>query len=637
MENIGRILRIHGPVITLTDIKAKIGDVILLGEWRLISEAIRIFGDHVVVQCYEDVSGLKPGDPAWNTGRPLVVELGPGLIGSIYDGLQFDEKKIGAFWERGLRVSRLDKERKWEFIPIVKKGEKVSEGDIIGVVPETRVVQHRILVPPGLANLEIVEIYEGKFTVTETIAIAKTKDGKTVELKMMQEWPIRVPRPYKTRVSLTEPLVTGQRVIDTFFPIAKGGTAAIPGGFGTGKTVTLQQLAKWSDADINIYIGCGERGNEMAEALHDFSRLVIPRAKIKRIKREDDKLKVEIFHETGVKLVERAIFIANVSNLPVYAREASIYTGVTIGEYFRDQGYDVALMADSTSRWAEALRDIAGRLEEIPVERGFPAYLAERIAQFYERAGRVVTLGTKKVIIDFQETDRIGSLTIMGAVSPPGGDFSEPVTAITSRFVSVLWALDKELAFKRHFPAINWLLSFSYYVDLVRVFWERYDPEWYTLRGEAMKILEEASEIEQIARIVGEKALPEEQRLILQIADLIKEGFLIQNAFHEVDTYCRPEKQTKMLRVLIEFYKLAKKLVDNGVPVDVIFSKSSVKRLYKMRLEGLSVERVCELAEKGEFDKIEEESRKELQMIDEMFVAIKKDLQEIAKMYEIKL
>ncbi len=402
----------------------------------------------------------------------------------------------------------------------------------------------------------------------------------------MQEWPVRKPRPYKKRIQLTEPLITGQRVIDTFFPIAKGGTAAIPGGFGTGKTVTLQQFAKWCDADIVIYIGCGERGNEMAEALSEFPELEDPR--------------------TGMKLIHRSVFIANVSNLPVNAREASIYTGVTIGEYFRDQGYHVALMADSTSRWAEALRNIAGLLEEIPVERGFPAYLGERIGKFYERAGRVVTLGSEH---------RVGSLSILGAVSPPGGDFSEPVTSLTSRFVGTLWALDTELAYKRHFPAINWLKSFSRYIDLVREFWFKIDKEWFDLRLEAMKILEEASEIEHIARMVGEKALPEEQRLILLAAEIIREAFLIQNAFHEVDTYCLPEKQVRMLRVIVEFYRLAKRLVESKVPIDLIRELPFIKRghIYNMRFEP------------------------GLEFVDWVAKEMRRQLSELAKKYEVEL
>ena len=564
----GKIVRINGPLVIAENVpNAKIGDIVYLGEERLISEIVRIFGNRIACQCYEDTSGLRPGDPVINTGEPLSAELAPGLIGQIFDGLQFSEIKLwdtyGPFMQRGAKIERLDKKKRWEFIPTVKSGEEVSEGDIIGTVQETSAVSHRILVPVGIKKAKIVEIYEGSFTITEPIALIEMTDGTKKELTMLQRWPVRFKRPYKARLPSTEPLITGQRVIDTFFPVAKGGTAAIPGGFGTGKTVTLQQLAKWSDADIIIYIGCGERGNEMADVITHFPEIKDPR--------------------TGKRLIERSIFIANVSNLPVYAREASIYLGVTIGEYFRDQGYSVALMADSTSRWAEALRDISGRLEEIPAERGFPAYLAERIAEFYERAGRVITLG---------RDNRIGALTIMGAVSPPGGDFSEPVTSITLRFVGTLWALDKELAFRRHFPAINWLLSFSRYIDQLSGYWNKIDPDFIRFREEALSLLQEASKIEEIARIVGEKALPESQKLILLIAEIIREGYLIQNAFHPIDTYCPPEKQAKMLRIIMEFYRLAKKLVENNIPVERIRELPRVVRNLKVMKEKGSLEEI---------------------------------------------
>ncbi len=551
MQNAGKIIRVNGPLILARNVpRARIGDVVNLGSEKLIGEIVRIKEDVVAIQCYEDTSGLRPGEPVINTYEPLVVELGPGLLGQIFDGLEFSEIKLhevyGPFIKRGIRIERLDRNKKWEFAPKVKVGDEVSSGDIIGVVQETPLIEHRILVPIPIETYKpiegkVKEICEGKFKITDTVAVIETKDGKTISVTMLQKWPVRIPRPYKSRLKLEEPLITGQRVIDTFFPIAKGGTAAIPGGFGTGKTVTLQQLAKWSDADIIIYIGCGERGNEMADVIDKFPKLRDPR--------------------TGRLLIERSVFIANVSNLPVYARESSIYLGVTIGEYFRDQGYSVALMADSTSRWAEALRDISGRLEEIPAERGFPAYLAERIAEFYERAGRVLTYGKDK---------RVGSLTIMGAVSPPGGDFSEPVTSITLRFVEALWALDKELAFKRHFPAINWLMSFSKYYTTLSEYWEKIDPEFAELRSRAISLLEEASKIEQIARIVGEKSLPEDQRLILLASEIIREGFLVQNAFHPVDTFCPPEKQASMLRTIMEFYNITYPLVEKGVPVEKI-------------------------------------------------------------------
>ena len=558
--NYGRIVRINGPLIFGKNIpNAQIGNVVLLGEQRLIGEIVRMKGEIAAIQCYEDPSGLRPGDKIENTREMLSAELAPGLIGQIFDGLQFSEIKLwelfGPFMRRGVKIDRIDRKKKWEFIPKVKKGDYVEPGDIIGEVPETKVINHRILVPLGIKG-KIVEIYEGKFTVIEPIAIIEDENGKRKEIRMLQKWPIRIPRPYKSRLPPSQPLITGQRVIDTFFPIAKGGTAAIPGGFGTGKTVTLQSLAKWSDADIIIYIGCGERGNEMADVITHFPKLKDPR--------------------TGRLLIERSLFIANVSNLPVYARESSIFLGVTIGEYFRDQGYHVALMADSTSRWAEALRDISGRLEEIPVEGGFPAYLGERIASFYERAGMVITLG---------KDNRVGSLTIMGAVSPPGGDFSEPVTSITMRFVSVLWALDKNLAFKRHFPAINWILSYSKYVMNIAEFWERIDKDFLKFRNEALSLLEESVKIEEIATIVGERALPEEQRLILLVADILKEGFLIQNAFHKVDMYCPPEKQALMLRVIMEYYhKTRKMIIENKIPIEIIAS-------FKIKFEAPDVKK----------------------------------------------
>jgi len=532
VEKIGEIKRINGSLIIAEGLKGvKIGDIAYVGDLKLIGEVVRISGREVALQCYEDTSGLRPGEHVISTGTPLVAELGPGLIGGIFDGLERSElelwKKAGPFIKKGYRVIPLNREKKWHFKPRVKPGDKVVEGDIVGVVRESKVVEHRVLVPVGI-NGVVENIEEGEFRVDEPVAEVRLPNGVKREIKLMQTWPVRIPRPYKERLPLAQPLFTGQRVIDTFFPIAKGGTAAIPGGFGTGKTITLHSIAKWSDADIVIYVGCGERGNEMADILTHFPELEDPR--------------------TGEKLIERAIFIANVSNLPVSAREASIYMGITIAEYYRDQGYDVGIIVDSTSRWAEALRDLSGRLEELPAEEGYPAYLAERIAEFYERAGRVVTLGSER---------RIGSVTIMGAVSPPGGDFSEPVTSTTMRFVGALWALDTELAFRRHFPAINWLRSFSRYVDVLREFWERYDPNWFRLREEALRLLEESSRLEEIARVIGEKALPDEQRLILLVSEILKEGFLVQSAFHEVDRYCPPEKQVRMLRAIMEFYRRA--------------------------------------------------------------------------------
>ena len=577
MEKIGEIKRVNGSLIIAEGLEGvRIGDIAYVGNLRLIGEVVRISGREVALQCYEDTSGLRPGEHVVSAGMPLVAELGPGLIGGIFDGLERSEielwKRTGPFIKKGYRVIPLNREKRWHFKPRVKPGDKVLEGDIIGVVKESKVIEHRILVPIGI-NGVVENIEEGDFKVDEPVAEIKLPNGVKREVKLMQTWPIRVPRPYKERLPLAQPLFTGQRVIDTFFPIAKGGTAAIPGGFGTGKTVTLHSIAKWSDADIIIYVGCGERGNEMADILTHFPELEDPR--------------------TGEKLIERAIFIANVSNLPVSAREASIYVGITMAEYYRDQGYDVGIIVDSTSRWAEALRDLSGRLEELPAEEGYPAYLAERIAKFYERAGRVVTLGSER---------RVGSVTIMGAVSPPGGDFSEPVTSTTMRFVGALWALDTELAFRRHFPAINWLRSFSRYVDLLKEFWEKYDPNWLRFREEALRLLEESSRLEEIARVIGEKALPDEQRLILLVSEILREGFLVQSAFHEVDRYCPPEKQAKILRVIVEFYNRASELVRLGAPVE--------------RIRGLkNLVELLRLKEKRKLDEIDEAEKR---LVEEM-------------------
>lgn len=582
----GKIKRINGSLVIADELSgAKIGDVIHIGSFELIGEVVRITGRDVAIQCYENTSGVKPGESVVSTQMPLVAELGPGLMGSIMDGLEFSETKMwdltGPFMKRGTKIAPLDRKKEWNFVPKVKKGDKLVAGDIIGTIQETSVIEHRILVPPGIKG-EIIEISKGDHTVEDDVITVKNSDGKKTGIKMMQVWPVKLPRPYKSRLPLAEPLVTGQRVVDSFFPIAKGGAAAIPGGFGTGKTVTLHQLAKWSEAHIIVYIGCGERGNEMADVITHFPTLKDPR--------------------TGKELIERSIFVANVSNLPVSAREASIYMGVTMGEYFRDQGYDVAIMADSTSRWAEALRDISGRLEEIPAERGYPAYLAERIAEFYERGGRVYTLGSDR---------RTGSVTLMGAVSPPGGDFSEPVTSISLRFVGTLWALDTNLAFRRHFPAINWLMSFSRYTDLLEDYWSKFDPEWLKFRDKALALLEEASKIEETARIIGEKALPDEQRLVLLISEMIREGFLVQSAFHEVDTFCEPEKQAKMLRSLIEFHGLIEPLVKAGIPIDKIRDLPTVVEIMRLK------------------------ERKGLEWIDKTMEKANSEVNDLAKQYEV--
>ncbi len=550
----GEILRVAGPVVTATGMHARMYDLVEVGEEGLMGEVIGIEGERAIIQVYEDTSGVRPGEKVVNTGRPLSVELGPGLLGRIYDGVQRPlpvlREMMGDFIRRGVSAPALDRKKKWKFIPSVKAGEKVSGGGILGEVQEAEHVVHRVLVPPNVSG-RIKEIYEGEFTVEEPIGYFE--DGK--EIKMMHTWPVRFPRPAKERFMPDVPLLTGQRVLDTFFPVAKGGTAGIPGPFGSGKTVTQQQLAKWSDADIVVYIGCGERGNEMTEVLEEFPKLEDPR--------------------TGAPLMERTVLIANTSNMPVAAREASIYTGITIAEYYRDMGYDVSLMADSTSRWAEALREISSRLEEMPGEEGYPAYLAAKLSEFYERAGRVRTL-----------CDKEGSVTIIGAVSPPGGDFSEPVTQNTLRIVKVFWALDAKLAHRRHFPSINWLNSYSLYVDTLRRWYEeKVAPDWGRMREEAMRILQEEAELQEIVQLVGSDALPEEQRLLLEVARMIREYFLQQNAYHEVDTYTPLEKQYEMLKSILKFYEYASRALQSRVPLEDILSLKSRVELSKVKYE----------------------------------------------------
>jgi V/A-type H+-transporting ATPase subunit A len=553
----GVIERINGSlIIAKFEAEPKIGDLTEVGNLRLMGEIVRLSGENAFIQCYENTSNLKPGEPVYDTNQPLVAELGPGLMGSIVDGVERSEVKLwnqaGPFISRGISIPPLDREKKWTFVPTVKVGDKVVAGDIIGTVQETQSFLHKVMVPPETSGV-VTEIKGGDFTVVEPVGKLKTDRGE-IDLKMMQSWPVRTPRPHKERLPLSMPLMTGQRVIDTFFPVAKGGAAAIPGGFGTGKTVMLQQVSKWADADIIVLIGCGERGNEMADVVENFPNIQDPRS--------------------GRLLIERTIIVANVSNMPVSAREASIYMGVTLAEYYRDMGYDVAVMADSTSRWAEALRDISGRLEEIPAESGFPAYLADRIAQIYERAGRVINLGSE---------ERRGSITFIGAVSPPGGDFSEPVTTHTLRFIGTFWALDSELAFRRHFPAINWLRSFTRYIDVAADWWSQYDLTWEQTRAKAMKLLEDASEIEETARIIGEKALPDEQRLVLLIAEMLREGFLVQGAFHEVDTYCEAEKQVQLLGIIVGFYEAVDPLIRKGIPIEKIRELSIVSEIMRLK------------------------------------------------------
>ena len=542
----GKIYNVAGPVVKAKEMKgAKMYDLVRVGEEKLVGEIIELKEDTATIQVYEDTTGLKPGDEVINTGMPLAVELAPGLMTSIYDGIQrplpWIMEKTGDFISRGIDVPPIDRKKKWDFVPSVKKNDKVKKGDIIGTVQESPVVEHRIMVPLDIEEGVVKSVEEGKHKVEDVIVTIKV-GRKERELTMLQRWPVRIGRPFLEKLPPTLPLITGQRIFDTFFPMAKGGTGAIPGGFGTGKTVSQHQLARWSDADIIIYIGCGERGNEMTEVLRDFPELKDPR--------------------TGEPLMNRTILIANTSNMPVAAREASVYTGITLAEYYRDMGYDVALMADSTSRWAEALREISGRLEEMPGEEGYPAYLASRLAGFYERAGRVKVLCSN---------EREGSISVVGAVSPPGGDFSEPVTQNTLRIVKVFWALDSDLADRRHFPAINWLRSYSLYLERVKGWWEEnVAKDWLELRNEAMALLQREEELQEIIRLVGPDALPPLDRVVLEGARVIREDFLQQNAYHEVDTYCPHKKQYEMLRIMLKFYHLLKECIGKGVAFDDI-------------------------------------------------------------------
>ncbi len=569
-ERVGSIISISGPVVSAKGIPdIKIGEVVYVGEERLLGEVVRVARDHFVVQVYEDTGGVRPEEPVYASGKLLVAELGPGLMSSVFDGVQRPLnvilEKTGPFIRRGVKVNALPRDKKWEFKPTVKVGDKVSPGDVIGTVQETSMIEHRIMVPPGISGV-VKEIHEGNFTVEDTVAVIETASGQ-VELNMIQEWPVRRPRPFAERLTSEVPLIIGQRVIDTFFPVAKGGAAAIPGGFGTGKTVTLHKVAMYSDSQVVIYIGCGERGNEIAEMLKEFPELIDPKS--------------------GKSIMERSIIIANTSNMPVSAREASIYMGITMAEYYRDQGYHVTLIADSTSRWAEALREISGRLGEMPVERGYPAYLPDRIAEFYERGGRVRALGSP---------EREGSVTVLGAVSPPGGDFNEPVTIHTLRFVGTMWALDPELAYRRHFPAINWLRSFSQYAEIVERWWVKNVAEDFPrYRAKALRLLTVSSEIEAIASVVGESALPDDQRLILLAAEILKEGFLRQTALTGVDVFCPPLKQYWLLKLMIDFFDRAYDLITRRVSVEEIVNLPEVYEMMRVKEDERDLDAVKEL------------------------------------------
>jgi len=542
----GTIKKVAGPLVIAKDMKdANMFDVVRVSDQRLIGEIIEIHGDEASIQVYEETSGLAPGAPVESTGVPMSVELGPGLIGSIYDGIQRPLNKImevsnGNLLKRGVEVPSLDRDKKWHFKPSVSAGDTVSEGDVIGTVEETEIVTQKIMVPPGV-NGKVDAISEGDYDVTASVAKIKTDGGESVDIALMQRWPVRRGRPYKAKLSSDKPLITGQRVIDTLFPIAKGGTAAVPGPFGSGKTVVQHQLAKWAEADIVVYIGCGERGNEMTDVLNEFPELKDPK--------------------TGKSLMERTVLIANTSDMPVAAREASIYTGITIAEYFRDMGYSVALMADSTSRWAEALREMSGRLEEMPGEEGYPAYLGSRLAQFYERAGRVQTLGSD---------DREGALSVIGAVSPAGGDISEPVTQATLRIVKVFWSLDSALAYKRHFPAINWLTSYSNYLNTIGGWFdENVDGnDWMALRQKMMNLLQDEAELQEMVQLVGMDALSAPDRLKMEAARSIREDFLHQDAFHEVDTYTSLKKQHMMMQLILSFYEQASEALKKGASIE---------------------------------------------------------------------
>jgi len=539
-EKTATIIRVNGPIVTATGMRdAEMYELVEVGPLRLIGEIIRLAGDRAVIQVYENTSGLKPGEPVFRTEHPLSLLLGPGLVGNIYDGIQrplrvISERK-GTYIERGEKVPPLDLERRWHFRPAVAEGSNVAPGTVFGAVRETQLIEHRLLVPPSVEGVVQGLVAEGDYTLKDVLLRVTGPKGEH-PLTMVQSWPARRARPVLSRGVPTVPLVTGQRVIDTFFPLARGGTAGVPGGFGTGKTIIQHSLAKWCDADIIVYIGCGERGNEMTDVLTSFPELVDPRS--------------------GRPLMERTVLIANTSNMPVAAREVSIYTGITIAEYFRDMGYDVAVMADSTSRWAEALRELAARLEEMPAEEGFPANLPSKLAEFYERAGFVTTLGGKEA-----------SVTVIGSVSPPGGDFSEPVTQHTRRFIRAYWALDTLLASSRHYPAIHWLVSYSEYVPDVRAWWSKVDPKWSEHRQSALEILQREDKLQQIVKLVGPDVLPEQERLVLFVAELLKNAFLQQSAFDPVDMYCSPKKQMALLKVILTVHERGRAAIARGAPL----------------------------------------------------------------------
>ena len=558
----GRIVWVSGPAVKADGMSdAKMYETVSVGDAKLIGEVIRLTGDVAFIQVYESTSGLKPGEPVIGTGNPLSVLLGPGIIGQIYDGIQRPlkelSKKSGSYIGRGITTTPVDMTKKYHFVPTANVGDEVKPGNVLGTVKETELIDHSIMVPPDHHGGKLTKIVsEGDYDLETDIATTE-KDGNSINLKMYHKWPVRKPRPYQKKHDPTIPLLTGQRIIDTFFPLAKGGTGSIPGAFGTGKTVTLHQIAKWADSQVVVYIGCGERGNEMTEVLVDFPKLKDPR--------------------TGRPLMERTVLVANTSNMPVAAREASIYTGVTIAEYYRDMGKDVVLVADSTSRWAEALREMSGRLEEMPAEEGYPSYLASRLAEFYERAGRVRANGSP---------ERDGSVSLVGAVSPSGGDFTEPVTTHTMRFIKTFWALDAKLAYSRHYPSINWMNSYSGYLSDVAKWWSKnISEDWLSLRSETYAILQREDTLKEIVRLLGPEALPDEEKIILEVARMIKIGLLQQNSFDDVDTYCSPEKQFKLMQLLVQFYKGGQQALKDGASLADIRAMSVIGTLLKARME----------------------------------------------------
>lgn len=555
----GFILSVNGPVVIAQNLSdAKMYDMVKVGAKKLVGEIIGIHNQEVTIQVYEETAGLQPGEPVETTHEPLSVELGPGLISNIFDGtqrpLEIILKSSGNFIARGVEASALDRNKKWDFKPLVTNGTQVQAGDIIGETQESTTIVHKVMIPPGISGT-LVEIKTGSFTVVEPIATIQTNGGEKISITMLQRWPVRTGRPFASKLILEEPLITGQRVIDLFFPIAKGGVACIPGPFGSGKTVVQHQLAKWANADVIVFIGCGERGNEMTDVLMEFPELIDP--------------------YTGEPLMKRTVLIANTSNMPVAAREASVYTGITIAEYYRDMGYNVALMADSTSRWAEAMREISGRLEEMPGDEGFPAYLGSRIASFYERAGKVKCQGSD---------DRYGSLSVIGAVSPPGGDLSEPVTQNTLRVVQVFWGLEDKLAYKRHFPAINWLQSYSIYVQNLEAYWKQnVAPDFAQLRSEALRLLQQEAELEEIVRLVGVESLSFKERFVLEITRSIREDFLQQNAFVDIDTFTTLRKQYLMMKVILSYYQEGMKALDQGYSLKEILAIPARERIARMK------------------------------------------------------